>query len=453
MQATSLCGDFAVGTNSDESVHVAVTIFAAQRNSTSVFFHCVAHQRRKHSPFLPAETIAPEFWSTPSVFCHSRTGAKVCCQVAVVNPSSPGRHMVIGVHSCKGHAASSLGAIAFVNASFAVQARGFGGRRYMHELPVVAELCERQPSAESTKASVASICLGPIFGGSIGTDQGSSRSNSSGRSFLSRQRRRVWETWLDHNRRNGIDRTYAYGLDGDATQFFSSRPDVVFSQFPAAWHERAQFPLVGDASLTARLSVSNYYLTQGMTLQKCFVDHGAETEWLLSIDTDEFWRGPPLGAHLTAASSQGKKVLSLCRGQVDPQGYFSNLAAQKYAIRPAGCRDPTTAYAWIHYGSCGSGDAPSRLHRDAFDRTVQHGRCATHPRQPYLDHGWRACFFVPPINLSEVPETCRAHAEAIRSTSVPVKCDALACYPRISYSCTGACGREQDCSTAEGCSN
>lgn len=143
------------------------------------------------------------------------------------------------------------------------------------------------------------------------------------------------------------------------------------------------------------------------------------------MDTDEFWRGDDadLGAHLDARASaasaqEDATVLELCRGQLHPNGSWAALAAPKYAMRPADCREDALAFAWVHYGFCGRGSLPVQSH--FFDEAKLLERCGGQAASAgYLDHSFRYCL------MGE------ARHDAL--------CSPLRCYPNVSYN--GECGR------------
>ena len=78
-----------------------------------------------------------------------------------------------------------------------------------------------------------------------------------------------------------------------------------------------------------------------MVLQKCFVEHRAKQQWLISMDTDEFWRAgrTTLRAHLEGAQKreEEKTQVPFCRGHLDTTGNLTTVAAQKYAMRSMMC--------------------------------------------------------------------------------------------------------------------
>ena len=177
----SLCDGFAVATSSADEIHTAITFFAVRREELAVHLFAMAHQRPDRPPYLPGEALPPAFWSTSSTRCHSQSGL-ACCTASLVDPSSPGQHVVLSVRACDGASAESL---VLINATFALRPRGHGGRRETRHLSVSARLCAPPPPPPR---AFASVCLGPVFDGSSGASDGSRAAH------LSRQRQRVWET-------------------------------------------------------------------------------------------------------------------------------------------------------------------------------------------------------------------------------------------------------------------
>lgn len=408
-----------MGTVSNERIHVAVTFFASQRTKAGLYLYAAAHQRPVLSPFMPAELITPGFWTQGAAFNCSIGNDPACCEFAFVSHSF---HVAFHVWGC---GSTKLEDITSVRATFAAMVRLRGpdaGPRKRVFVPVDASICQSADTdGVQSKVGFASVCLGPVFGVSTAAQ-------SRNFTHLKRQQDRVWQTWLAHNAQNGVDRVYAYGLD-DAAGFFAEKvqstisSSIVYSDFPRAWHVRAAFPVQGDPSRTGRQTVSSYYLTQSMVLQKCFVEHRAKQHWLISMDTDEFWRAgrTTLRAHLQGAQQREdeKTQVPFCRGHLDTTGNLTTVNAQKYAMRSIMCSDPLYAYMWIHYGSCGDNSSSLFRPTDAFDSDTQAARCVAGVgavRRPFLDHKWRECFL--PQGSSDAAGVCGA----------------LKCYPMISNS-------------------
>lgn len=407
-----------VGRIASRSSHVfAVSAIAATGDATSAAIHIAAHSWPNKPPHLPVLALAPSRWLSNEVLCSSNNR---CCTAALQDPRSPGKHAVIIVSQSPAcHSPPPpppKGLWNKVNLTIGIVASGSATLKItLADINVCYRRSEvRQPTATG-------VCLGPIF-------QSPARAG---------QQQHVWARWMEHAQRIGIHRVFAYGIDAAARQAFGSSSsqlvpsglDVTYSDWPRAWHESVGLPLTGNASQTARLSVSTLYVTQPLVLQKCFIDHAHEVEWLVSMDTDEFFQAAMplhLPTYLRSQSSAaqhaavsggggGGGVVSLCRGQAFRNGSWFQLAASKYAIRTAACSNDPMAYAWVHYGWCGG---PKPNHSASFDHSLLAQQCGLAPRQGYLDHSWRSCLM-----------ESRDYSSGDKTRT----CGPLRSYPSVSY--------------------
>ena len=298
-----LCNDnkpaVAVGYAGDRKI--AITAFAATAIRTdppAIALYLIGHSWSAKPPHMPALPLPPKSWASLKAQCFKNrlllSGA-VCCRAQLLEPPSPGRHVVANVSLCNGQSTSTLER---VDLTIGIR----GGTRGSLDLTLAADVCTRGARSRDA-AMTAAVCLGPVFSSPVHPQL----------------QRLVWRRWLEHNRQNGIGRIFAYGLDDGALSAFSSEPDVIYSDWPRQWHRAVDLPLMGNASQTSRLTVSTFYTLQPLVLQKCFVEHGlsGEAEWLLSMDTDEFVRGEqPLLDLLSTHRQEADGVVRLCRGQV-----------------------------------------------------------------------------------------------------------------------------------------
>ena len=385
----------------------AVTAIAASARRGGATVHVALHSWPLEPPHLPVAALAPSRLSS-DVQCSCRGS---CCTAELRDPRSPGKHAVILVS--QSHDCESPRPLHKVNLTFGIRPHG--------SATLEVALCSTKPSEQDITAdSGVGVCLGPLFRSPARADQ----------------QQLVWSRWMEHAQRVGIDRIFAYGLDSTAHRTFGTWAgglDVVYNDWPRVWHQRVGLPLIGDASQTARLSVSTWYATQPLVLQKCYVEHAHEVEWLMSMDTDEFFQGAELlpvflrgelyrsrcvSLRGELVCSSGSGVVTLCRGQAFRNSSWFQLAAPKYAMKTSSCNGEPLAFAWVHYGWCGGIARPN--HADSFDRPLLAQRCEAAPRKGYLDHSWRNCLMEPPPN-----------AGAERS------CEALTSYPNVSYDGTG----------------
>ena len=374
----------------------ALTAMAASTSRGGAIAHVALHSWPVAPPHLPVVALAPSRLASV-VRCSAHDS---CCTAELRDAHSPGKHAVVFVSQSHDCASPSARPLHEVNLTFA-----------MHPGSATLEVtfCRKQPGDPRPATNGVGVCLGPLF-------------RSPARA---EQQQLLWDRWTEHAKRIGIDRIYAYGLDGTAHKYFGMSAgisNVAYSDWPRAWHERVGLPLVGDASQTARLSVSTWYATQPLVLQKCFAERAHEVEWLLSMDTDEFFQGvTPLPVYLhevaLSQSGSGSGLVTLCRGQAFRNGSWAQLAAPKYALRTSSCLGEPLAFAWVHYGWCGGSRSN---HADTFNRSLLAQRCEAAQRQGYLDHAWRNCLMEP-----------RLHAGAERP------CSALTSYPNVSYDGTG----------------
>ena len=88
-----------MGTVSNENIHVAVTFFASRRTKAGLYLYAAAHQRPVLSPFMPAELIAPGFWTQGAAFNCTSGSSPACCGFAFVSHSY---HVAFHVWGCEG---------------------------------------------------------------------------------------------------------------------------------------------------------------------------------------------------------------------------------------------------------------------------------------------------------------------------------------------------------------
>lgn len=412
------CEDVTVATvNNAEHVY-SVSVAYARTTSFGAAVYLFAHRWPRHWPHAPVLALAPVHMHVRALWCAS------CCSGTLVDAQSAGRHAVLNVSRCD-NAASPLHPF-----NLTVGLTGAPGVRSIH----LDNIDACAPNAVQSKRVTGGVgvCLGPTFG-------------SAGHAAVQRL---LWERWLHHTTvAAGVERVFAYGLDEAAHQFFGGQPAnraLVYSSWPQRWHALVGLPVHGGfagANGNASHAERTHYATQALVLQRCLLEHGESVEWLLSVDTDEFWRGAvPLADHLratiqhTRATTSGAvastAVVELCRGQRHPNGSWASLAAPKYAMRPAACRDEWRAFAWVHFGFCpgkGSTEEPPVAAR-IFEPTALLERCGG--REPseelgYLDHAFRYCVMGAVVAGWEAP------------SQIPL-CPALRCYPAVAYN--GQCG-------------
>jgi hypothetical protein len=116
-------------------------------------------------------------------------------------------------------------------------------------------------------------------------------------------------------------------------------------------------------------------------------------------------------------------------------------------MKSAACSNSATAYAWIHYGTCGKNSSDyNSIAAMTFDADAQFARCATTPLQPFLDHSWRGCFSSS-LAANHTIEACLGQhgtsslgLAVLPSSPTGPWCSPLACYPRMQHGCAQTCG-------------
>ena len=398
----------------------------------TVLLYAFFHRWPSQPPHMPVLALQPSHCRHVMATCRSENGNNTCCTATLSDPSSPGRHAVIDVKRCipRPHETSAMvkqdhlsDLITEVDLTFSIQA---GADAVRLKLVLQAIICTPPLSRArfaSPLPSRVGVCLGPVF-----------RSQ-----MQPKQQRLLWQKWVGHTLASGASQIFAYGIDDHARQFFSehasSGDSLFYSDWPRRWHELSGLPLLGNASQSSRFSLSTYYVSQALVLQRCFIEHGRSVGWLISMDTDEFWRGDALERFLLAqlAMQPNVGVVSLCRGHCFANGTWAQLASPKYAIRPALCTDERESYAWVHYGACSPGPRP--VHKQIFDHAMMLSSCSRVLTEGpgYLDHTFRYCLMAgSSLKGAQPPETPNAQV------SLHAWCSPLRCYPQVSYD--GMCG-------------